>query len=798
MCILLHDGTCPSPEHVDSQATQLASEYNQHEGFQKQWGLDVIGADEAYGKLRLLKGENASPGSGVTIGFVDTGIDTDHPAFAGKTVVERFLLGAVDETAITLQTGLKFSHGTSVASIAAGSRLSNNSAAHHGVAWGADIAMFAIPLGASSGVYTPITLQGLANGDAVFASLFTEVLTWRDGERRVDILNLSFGYSGLINRYSEQELRDNFGQTIAAIAQAGAGDKTIFVWAAGNSHGDSCDSSLTDYCKNGGLNAVSVGVMPGLMVRIEELRGHSIAVAAIKEGGGITGFSNRCGIAADFCIAAPGQSVRIAHFKSASGGSVDRGFSDRSGTSYSAPMVAGGLALMKQLFRDQLSSTELVGRLLDTADNTGIYVDRDTYGRGRMDLSAATSPVGVLEVPVGNMAGGAGPALQATGIRPGPAFGDGLERSLAGREIAAFDALGAPFWFDLGALTAPSAGPPMAVRLREFVEFSPQSHFTPTHGTGFTAGALQSGYRAASAQSALGLLNAPGGAGGSHLVLAEYPLAPAFAGRRTLSFTAFPAEGASEGRAAPGAPGRLRLGFLRNPTDAGGGHLALAEDALTVTVTGERSLSLAAFATEGTSERAPASGVVLSWRPAGSPLGLRAGWIGERETMLGSFSEGAFGVLASDVFFAGVSADAELGEWRVGADAEIGTAGPGTRGGIIDEVSSLTTSSFTLHASRTFSGDGMLRVGVSQPLRIERGRASLTVPVGRTKSGEVLRTPVSASLVPSGRQVDFAVRWSQPLYAGELRLGVIASGSPGHLAGVDTELTFLSGWRLNF
>ena len=147
-------------------------------------------------------------------------------------------------------------------------------------------------------------------------------------------------------------------------------------------------------------------------------------------------------------------------------------------------MVAGGLALMKQLFRDQLSSTELVGRLLDTADNTGIYADRDTYGHGKMNLSAATSPVGVLEVPVENMTGGAGPALKATGIRLGPAFGDGLERSLGGREVADFDALGAPFWFDLGALTAASAGPPMAVRLREFVEFSPQSHFTstPRHG----------------------------------------------------------------------------------------------------------------------------------------------------------------------------------------------------------------------------------------------------------------------------------------------------------------------------
>ena len=798
MCILLHDGTCPSPEYVDSQATQLASEYSQHEGFQNQWGLASIDADEAYGKVRLLKGENTSPGSGVTIGFVDTGIDTDHPAFAGKTVTEQFLLDAVDETAVTLQTGITFSHGTSVASIAAGARLSGNSAAHHGVAWGADIAMFAIPLKSPSNVYTPVTLEKLASDDADFASVLTEALAWRDGERRVDILNLSIGYPGLINRYSEQNLRDNLGQTIAAIAQADASDKTIFVWSAGNTHGDSCDSSETDHCENGRLNAVSVNVLPGLAVRIEELRGHSIAAAAIKEGGEIAGFSNRCGIAADFCIAAPGQSVRNAHFRSAPGNSVNRGFSSGSGTSYAAPMVAGGLALMKQLFRDQLSNAELVNRLFDTADSTGIYADRDTYGHGKMDLSAATSPVGILEVPVENMTGGAGSALRATGIRLGPAFGDGLDRSLAGREIVALDSLGAPFWFDLGALATASAGLPVAARLRDIVEISPRSRFTSTHGTGFTAGALQLGYRVASVQSGLGLLNVRGNAWGSYLVLAEHSLVPAFTGRRTLSFTTFPAEGPYEGETVANVPVRLKLGFLRTRVGNGGGHLALAEDALTVTVTGERSLSLSAFATERVSERTHVSGAVFSWRPAGSPLALRAGWIGERETMLGSLSEGAFGALASDVFFAGVSVDTELGEWRVGAGAEIGTAAPAARNGIVDEVSSLITSSFALHASRTFSGDGTLLVDVSQPLRVERGRASLTVPVGRTKSGEVLRTPVSASLVPSGRQIDFAVRWFQPLYVGEIRLGIIASAFPEHLAGADTELTFLSGWRLNF
>jgi len=61
-------------------------------------------------------------------------------------------------------------------------------------------------------------------------------------------------------------------------------------------------------------------------------------------------------------------------------------------------MVSGGLAIMKQLFRDQISNEELVSRLFATADSTGIYAARETYGHGRMDLGAATSPVGVLVV----------------------------------------------------------------------------------------------------------------------------------------------------------------------------------------------------------------------------------------------------------------------------------------------------------------------------------------------------------------------------------------------------------------
>ena len=243
----------------------------------------------------------------MTIGFIDTGIDQHHPDFAGKTITEHFLLGATDET------GHRFSHGTAVASVAAAIRSLHDKSAH-GVAWGADIAMFAIPTGSGGEPYVPITLQGLAGQDLVWAGLFNYVLVPRPGVPDVDVLNLSIGHPGIIDSYSEQDLRANFGRAIATMAQADAAEKTILVWAAGNAHGDECAAS-TDHCEIGAtnigaINAVSVEVLPGLVARIEELQGHTIAVVALSPDGEIAAFSNRCGIAADFCIAAPGEDIR--------------------------------------------------------------------------------------------------------------------------------------------------------------------------------------------------------------------------------------------------------------------------------------------------------------------------------------------------------------------------------------------------------------------------------------------------------------------------------------------------------
>ena len=224
----------------------------------------------------------------------------------------------------------------------------------------------------------------------------------------------------------------------------------------------------------------------------------------------------------------------------------------------------------------------------------------------------------------------------------------------------------------------------------------------------------------------------------------------------------------------------------------------MAEGGVKATLAGQGGLSAAAFTTKGDPGQKPAVGAALSWRRAGLPVGLRAGWIGERETLLGSVGEGAFGDLAGDTAFVGVDASTGLGRWRIGANAELGMVTPTTRGGLVTRVSSLATSAFALHATRTLAGSGALRVSVSQPLRVERGRASLTVPAGRTKAGAVLYDAVPADLAPSGRQMDIAGQWHRPLGKGELRLGAVYSHRPGHRQAADPELTFLGGWRREF
>ena len=722
-----------------------------------------------------------APGSGQTVGVIDTGIDTGHPVFAGKTLTEEFLSGATDEI------GDERSHGTAVAGVIAGRPSDTHTAdvnAARGVAWGADIAMFAIPAGSGGGNYVPISLSGLNGNDNVWAGWFQRALNWSNGGRTIDFVNLSVGHSGIIDQYSEQELRDNFDTAIAALAQTGATEKTVFVWAAGNAHGDPCIpadfTGNTDLCEsyveNGQtkyrVNAKSVEIPPGLPARIPELRGHVIAVVAIGEDGEIAAFSNRCGIAAQWCLAAPGVSIRTAYFgphpQTSNPGA--RGAYNANGTSFAAPMVTGALVVMKHYFRDQMSNTALVERMLATANKTGIYTVSAIYGQGLLDLDAATTPVGTSSLALGNTVGGPGSPVVQTRLTLGNALGNGLTQALAGQEVAAFDELGAPFWYKLGGFARAAPGPSGMARLNAFMAWPEGDRNADTAGIGQApVGGFMPGNRGVGATGLrLGYLGGPsGGMGGGHLALA---------GRALALSTAGSAGERTEERAGERAGGRAG----ERPWGPGG-------------------LGFTVFSTEGQRGPAPVSGAVLSWRSPERPVGLRAGLIGERESLLGSRAAGAFGRLSAGSAFVGFEGGTRVGAWRLDASAEIGMAHAAAGGGLITGVSPLFSSAFAIRAQRPLAGGDTLHLSVSQPLRLETGRARLSVPVGRTKDGRVLRQPLTADLAPTGRQIEIAAQWHRPLpAAGAVRLGATWTIHPGHDAAAPSDLTLLAGWRHKF
>ena len=737
-CISTHEKGCLSPAEFRQQAAKLAEDYRSQPNFSSQWGLATIRADQAYGNLALLEGGDVQPGAGQTIGVIDSGIDTSHPLFEGKDVTEEFMPGVSDET------GSEVSHGTAVASVIAGNRLPGSPSLPHGVAWGADLAVFAMT-GPEPPTYQPISLAELKSHDAANAAVFKHVLAWEKDGRSLDFVNFSVGYDGIIDGFTADGLRANYGQAVAALAQEGSADKTVTVWSAGNAHGEIC-TVASAHCVNGRIVAASPELLPGLPLHIEELRGHHIAVVALGRDGTIAHWSNRCGAAADWCIAAPGEEVAVAYFGPDSLRPDPRLVATADGTSFSAPMVTGGLAVMKHFFRNQLTNTDLVARLFATADRTGKYADKAVYGQGLLDLGAATTPVGTSRVALGSTVGGRSASLPGTALASGGALGDGLALSLAGTELAAFDALGAPFWFDLGNFVPASDGSAAAARFERFVA---SARATQDPGAS-RIGSLRVG------------LGRPG-----------------FRNSR---------------------PEGLRPGPLQAPAGVDRGHLGLAEHALAFGLDGPDGLAAAAFSTEGMDGLSPASGAVLSWRGSGMPAaGLRVGWLAEREELLGTSAAGAFGGLSAESIFAAIEGRGEISGWELYGSAEIGTVAASPNGGLIADVSTLTTSAFTLNATRALGGGTGLGISVSQPLRVESGQAALSVPAGRTKDGRVLRRRVTADLSPSGQQIDVMAGWHwRSQSTGNLRLAGVWSHHPGHRAGSDPELALLAGWRYAF
>ncbi|MEJ6612419.1 MAG: S8 family peptidase [Porticoccus sp.] len=777
--------TPPTPPALSYE--ELKTQYEGYYEYQNQWGLDLVNASTAYAR--------GATGLGITIGITDSGLDSTHTEISAGRLSGDSELAYSNYTPNTRQKR----HGTMVASVAAGKQDKSNGSPMHGIAFEANVLFIAIQLAEPDPDYEPVDLgtddgSGTVSGapdfsgiDGFFSQLF-EIYNDYD----VDIVNNSYGYSGNIIDYTEAQVRNAFPKTIAEMSQVGTPDseKTIYVWAAGNAGG---------YADQG-VDFSSPELFPGMAHYIPEIQGHSIAVVSVDENGSISAFSSRCGVAQDYCVSAPGGRVTAAYPTSSSDTGIYIGnpndddynsciqdnscYAVTSGTSFAAPFVSGGLAVIAQYFEGQLGSTEIVSRLFSTANKKGVYADKAIYGQGLMDLGAATAPVGQMtamltETLTGAMTPAAFTSMQLTS----PSFGDALTTGVANQTIIFFDELGAPFRGSVANLTTDYRSQIMGLNNFDHI------YKEATQIIGSDADVFEISTYNNNQQD-------------SHELIMPVHVLEAYQDRNQF-FTYFNRE--KNSFISHGINGSWALGIfkdedlrykkpLRSKFTNPWLNFSASGTSFGSLIAGNNQFDLAVLVSSGRSkfqanelfaESDTSTVAMFEIQPKNLLPSIQIGLLKENDANLGLSGSGAFnssnGKMTS---FFGISNSLGWMGGKFFSSFYLGNT-PSTQSntGMIRSSSNIQSSAFGLGflKSSIFTTNDEIVVSVDQPLRTESGRMNLRVPVYRDKEKNVLFNSFGFSLNPSGREINSSASYQSSYKNIGFSLAVGYKSDPYHI-----------------
>ncbi len=388
LAVLAAASTSAAAQGVPTGASPSAVDFDTPE-YRADWGLAQINAATAYAR--------GFTGLGVTVAVYDTGIDRNHPEFAGRISPDsRNFFLASDRTFIPDFVRDEQGHGTHVSGTIAAAR---DGTGTMGVAYDSTIlSLYGIP---------PATYAWLTISD--FGVDYPAAIT-HAAEKGARVYNGSYGWeltdpSYPIFQHYTFSYPDMLAEYNAMKRAVDSG--TLFVFAAENNYEfqpvisqNPASPALLPYIKPS--NAKSgvyqfydiyrfIGDTIGhpidqSQIDFSGVAGSVVAVVATDRDNTIASFSNRCGVTAAWCIAAPGVGIL-----STTPTDMGQPYSYKSGTSMAAPHVSGAAAVLMQAF-PFLTAPQVAQTMFTTATHLGdgpADAPNATYGWGLLNLGKA-------------------------------------------------------------------------------------------------------------------------------------------------------------------------------------------------------------------------------------------------------------------------------------------------------------------------------------------------------------------------------------------------------------------------
>ncbi len=378
-------------------------------------------------------------GAGQIVGIFDSGANESHPDLGGQFAHVCAMGNCDEDNRPELNRGDggplqdTVGHGTSVNGVVAAKK---NGQGVIGIAYQAKIASYGNNIGTTypwgndcwGSIVCP---AGLSEKDHLWGPEFDkQTARGIDWMRNLGVgaTNMSWGrtfpWPG-IPKFNQNFYREDMMPLSLPAFEKYVEAGGVVVWAAGNGRA---------------FHPAMENMLPRYFPHLEK---GWLTVVGFEPDGHFSDGSYKCGVAADWCIAAPMvllTTERNGQWRIAGG------------TSIAAPYVTGSLAALKSMFPN-LSYQQIRDRIFRTADKTGQYSNRLRFGQGRLNLDAASSPVDGTNFALGTFA--TGPVSSTTGTQltlPRQA----IEQNLNGQFTLVFDGYQrAPFKVGLDSFAEP-------------------------------------------------------------------------------------------------------------------------------------------------------------------------------------------------------------------------------------------------------------------------------------------------------------------------------------------------------